>query len=37
MIDDGNLCVRVIEVKDGEITAEVVHGGKLKSRRYELT
>ncbi|ANQ48470.1 pyruvate kinase [Flammeovirga yaeyamensis] len=33
MIDDGNLCVRVIEVKGNEIIAEVVHGGKLKSRK----
>ncbi|AZQ62008.1 pyruvate kinase [Flammeovirga pectinis] len=33
MIDDGNLCVRVVEVKANEIIAEVVHGGKLKSRK----
>lgn len=33
MIDDGNLQVKVIEVKGNEITTEVVHGGKLKSRK----
>ncbi|WP_044203708.1 pyruvate kinase [Flammeovirga sp. OC4] len=33
LIDDGNLCVRVVEVKANEIICEVVYGGKLKSRK----
>ncbi|MEH0155595.1 pyruvate kinase [Limibacter armeniacum] len=33
MIDDGNLQVRVKEVKGNEIVTEVTYGGKLKSKK----
>ena len=33
MIDDGNLELRVIEIKNNEIITEVIFGGKLKSKK----
>lgn len=33
LIDDGKIELKVIEVKDGDVTTEVVYGGPLKSRK----
>ncbi|GAA4843170.1 pyruvate kinase [Algivirga pacifica] len=33
MIDDGNLCVKVIDTLENEIITEVVYGGMLKSKK----
>jgi pyruvate kinase len=33
MIDDGNLELKVIEIKNNEIITEVIFGGKLKSKK----
>jgi pyruvate kinase len=33
MIDDGNLELKVIEIKNNEIVTEVIFGGKLKSKK----
>lgn len=33
LIDDGKIELKVLEVKDGDVTTEVVYGGPLKSRK----